>query len=69
MPFLAKEEYRICIENLPLYLFCSKVYRFGELKNLIDKSNIAKLSTDFFYITIVSKSLKKISNVNYIAKK
>ncbi|RNA29496.1 hypothetical protein BpHYR1_054670 [Brachionus plicatilis] len=36
-----KEEYRICIENLPLYLFCSKVYQFGELKNLIDKSNMA----------------------------
>ncbi|RNA23971.1 hypothetical protein BpHYR1_045365 [Brachionus plicatilis] len=46
MPFLAfffmeKEEYTICIENLPLYLFCSKVYQFGELKNLIDKSNKA----------------------------
>ncbi|RNA05191.1 hypothetical protein BpHYR1_023169, partial [Brachionus plicatilis] len=51
--------------------FCSKVYQFGELKNLIDKSNKAKYTVksipcvnEFFFngdlITVFYEKLPKI---------
>ncbi|RNA32125.1 insulin-like growth factor-binding complex acid labile subunit [Brachionus plicatilis] len=45
------------------YLFCSKVYQFGELKNLIDKSNKAKYTeksipcvNEFFFSIIIQSA-------------
>ncbi|RNA06561.1 hypothetical protein BpHYR1_008462, partial [Brachionus plicatilis] len=40
MPFLAVFFFMEIVLKIS-QKFCSKVYRFGELKNLIDKSNIA----------------------------